>query len=182
MQSIDALRAGLAAALIALICACATVPPVQQAFTNGTDGVVVGGPLPCPGGVTAVGTGQAVQPMPGPTVRVLSWNLHKNEDPGWDDDLARFAAASDLLLIQEASLTAALQRALATAGYDWLLASSFTLNDHETGVLNAARVRPVSACVQRSFEPLLQLPKSAVITSYAVRGVEGTLAVEWIET
>jgi endonuclease/exonuclease/phosphatase (EEP) superfamily protein YafD len=108
---------------------------------------------------------------------VLSWNLHKNDDPGWVEDLARFAAASDLLLIQEAALTAALQRALATAGYDWLLASSFTLNDHETGVLNAARVRPVSACVQRTFEPLLQLPKSAVITRYAVRGVEGTLAV-----
>ena len=177
MQSSDALRAGLASTLVALTAACATVPPLQQAFANGTDGVAIGGPLPCSGRTTAVEAAQAVQPMPGPVVRVLSCNLHKNDDPGWDEDLARFAAASDLLLIQEAALTAALQRALATAGYDWLLASSFTLNDHETGVLNAARVRPVSACVQRTFEPLLQLPKSAVITRYAVRGVEGALAV-----
>jgi endonuclease/exonuclease/phosphatase (EEP) superfamily protein YafD len=108
---------------------------------------------------------------------VLSWNLHKNDDPGWEADLTRFAAASDLLLIQESALTAGLQRVLQDAGYDGLLGSSFMLNDHATGVLSAARVRPASACIQRSFEPLLRLPKSAVITRYEVKGVAQTLAV-----
>jgi endonuclease/exonuclease/phosphatase (EEP) superfamily protein YafD len=63
------------------------------------------------------------------------------------------------------------------AGLDWLLASAFMLNGSETGVLSAARVRPANACVQRLFEPLLELPKSAVIVRYAMQGVDGTLAV-----
>ena len=177
MPPTDILRAVLSATLIALCAACATVPPVQQAFVGGRDGIAVGSPLPCNGGATIANAGAAALPLPGPEFRVLSWNLHKNDDPGWDADLARFAAASDLLLIQEAALTASLQRVLQDAGYDWLLASAFMLHDHATGVLSAARVRPASACVQRCFEPLLRLPKSAVITRYEVQGVAPRLAV-----
>ncbi len=177
MQLTDIPRAAVAAALIALCTACATVPSVQQAFAVGREGGPAVGPLPCRGEATAMHAGTAADPLPGPTLRVLSWNVHKNDDPGWDADLARFAADSDLLLIQEAALSAGLQRVLAAAGYDGLLASSFKLNGHETGVLTAARVRPTSACVQRFFEPLLQLPKSTVITRYGLRGTAETLAV-----
>jgi endonuclease/exonuclease/phosphatase (EEP) superfamily protein YafD len=63
------------------------------------------------------------------------------------------------------------------AGYDGWLAGSFTLNGHETGVLSAARVAAASACVQRAFEPLLQLPKAAAITRYEIGGSDATLAV-----
>ena len=171
------LRAVLAAALIALSAACATVPPVQHAFAFGRDGVAAGSPRPCTGGATAVDAGAASEPLPGPTLRVLSWNLQKNGEPGWDADLARYAADTDLLLLQEAALTVGLQRVLVAAGYDGLLASSFELYGHETGVLNAARVRPASACVQRQFEPLLQVPKSAVIARYAMIGATEPLAV-----
>jgi endonuclease/exonuclease/phosphatase (EEP) superfamily protein YafD len=162
LPSTDILRAALSAALIALCAACATVPPVQLAFAVGRDGMAAGHPLPCNGGATTANVGTAALPLPGPELRVLSWNLHKNGDPGWEADLARFAAASDLLLIQEAALTAGLRRVLQDAGYDWLLADSFLLDGHATGVLSAGRVRPASACVQRRFEPLLRLPKSAV--------------------
>lgn len=173
----QSLRVVLVATLLALCTACATVPRVQQAFTAGRDGSAVGGALPCDGGATTAATGATALPLPGSEVRVLSWNLHKNADPGWDADLARFAAASDLLLIQEAALTAGLQQALRDAGYEWLLANSFLLRHHATGVLSAARVRPTSACVQRSFEPLLRLPKAAVITRYRMPEGSHTLAV-----
>jgi endonuclease/exonuclease/phosphatase (EEP) superfamily protein YafD len=173
----DVLRTALGAALIALCGACATVPTVQHAFVVGRDGRAVGNPLHCDGGATIASAGRATRPLPGPELRVLSWNLHKNDDPGWDADLTRFAAASDLLLIQEAALTTELQRVLHDAGYDWLLAGAFMRHDHAIGVLSAARVAPVSACVQRSFEPLLRLPKTAVITRYAVRGIAERLAV-----
>ena len=177
MKPTDVLRAVLAAALIALFAACATVPHVQQAFAAAATAWRLA--VRCPAPVERSPRLRAPTPgrCAGPELRVLSWNLHKNDDPGWDADLARFAAASDLLLIQEAALTAELLRVLQDAGYDWLLASSFVLNDHETGVLNAARVRPASACVQRFFEPLLQLPKSAVITRYEVKGTSQLLAV-----
>ena len=173
----DLVRAVLGAALIALCAACARVPSTQLAFALGPDGVAVGSPLPCSGEPTTANAGPVALPLPGPDFRVLSWNLHKNDDPGWEADLTRFAAASDLLLIQESALTAGLQRVLRDAGYDWLLASSFMLNDCATGVLSAARVRPTSACVQRSLEPLLRLPKSALITRYEVTGVAQQLAV-----
>jgi endonuclease/exonuclease/phosphatase (EEP) superfamily protein YafD len=171
------LLAILGAALLALCSACATVPAVQHAFTLGSDGSPIGRPLPCGGGAARADAGAIVLPLPGPDVRVLSWNLHKNGDPGWDADLARFAARSDLLLIQEAALTDRLRRVLRDGGYEWLLANAFTLNSHATGVLSAARARPTGACVQRSFEPLLRLPKAAAIARYEVHGVADRLAV-----
>lgn len=177
LESLAALRAILGTTLIALSSACTTVPTVQHAFAVGREGMAVGRPLPCTGEAATANAGTAALPLPGPDLRVLSWNLHKNDDPGWDTDLARFAAASDLLLIQEAALTSGLQRVLHDAGYDGLLASAFMLHAHATGVLTAARVRPTSACVQRTFEPLLHLPKTAMITRYAVQGVAQRLAV-----
>ena len=177
MSLIDARRIVLGATLIALCGACATVPTVQHGFTLGRDGIAVGSALPCNGGATIAQAGPTTLPLLGPEFRVLSWNLHKNDDPGWDTDLARFAAVSDLVLIQEAALTAGLQRVLHDAGYDWLLAGAFMLHDHAIGVLSAARVPPSSACVQRSFEPLLRLPKTAVIARYELRGVAEKLAV-----
>ena len=167
----------LGATLVALTASCASVPTVQHGFTPGRDGIAAGTALPCDGGARALTMPASSVRLPGPELRVLSWNLHKNGDRGWDADLARFAAASDLLLIQEATLTTGLQRALYEAGYDWLLANAFLLHDRATGVLNAARVRPASACVQRVFEPLLRLPKSAVITRYELTGTSHTLAV-----
>ena len=114
MHSADILRAVLSTALVALSAACATFPPVQQAYAFGRDGVAAGVPLPCTGGAGATAdAGTAAEPLPGPTLRLLSWNLHKNGDPGWEADLARLAADSDLLLIQEAALTGGLQRVLA---------------------------------------------------------------------
>lgn len=173
---LDALRILLAVALLALCTGCAIVPAVQQAFAVGRDGSVAGRSLQCTGEAPRIGSTEA-KPLPGPLVRVLSWNLQKGEQPGWEGDLARFAADVDLVLLQEALLTAELQRVFANAGFDWVLAGSFNLNGRETGVLSAARVRPASACTQRFFEPLLGLPKSALIARYALSGSEETLGV-----
>ena len=38
------------------------------------------------------------------TIRILTWNIHKQDDRGWQDDLQTFAADSDLLLLQETVL------------------------------------------------------------------------------
>lgn len=168
------MRAALVAALFAAAAGCATVPSVQQAFIVGTDGALVGSPRPCPAARPTV----EAAVLRGPELRVLSWNLHKATDPGWDADLARFAATSDLLLIQEAVLSADLQRVLAGAGFEWLLAGAFALDGREMGVLSAARVPAASACVQRTFEPLLQLPKATLIARYALgSGKDETLVV-----
>ncbi len=46
----------------------------------------------------------------------------------------------------------------------WTLASSFIYEDADIGVLTASRVVPVASCTQRSTEPLMRIPKSAVLT------------------
>ena len=46
-------------------------------------------------------------------ISFLSWNMHKGVDPGWQHDLAVFAHAHTLVLLQGASLGPELQSELA---------------------------------------------------------------------
>ena len=160
--------------LLALVGACVTFPDEERVLTADRDGRVMARDLPC-AAIAAPSAG--ARALDGGALRVLAWNLHKNDDPGWDTDLARFAAESDLLLIQEAALTPELRRVVETAGYRWLLASALRWNGHEMGVMTAARVEPARACTQRFQEPLLQVPKAAIIAYYPVGGRRDTLAV-----
>jgi len=152
------------------------VPPEQLAFAVSRN-EAAGAPLPCVVRVPAPREAPVGDALPATALRVVSWNIHKNGDQGWQADLSRLAVGSDLLLLQEASLTAELRTVLTSAGLDGLLASSFALNGHQTGVLSAARVHPTRGCVQRRFEPLIGLPKSALITRYRLDGAAEELAV-----
>lgn len=110
-------------------------------------------------------------------IRMLVWNIHKEEDRGWQVDLARLAQTNDILLLQEVTLQDSLQAVLRDAGLRWILASSFIYRENDVGVLTAARVAPVATCTQRAMEPIAQLPKSAVITWLPLAGTADTLAV-----
>lgn len=128
-----------------------------------------------------------LQPLPAPqdaagaldpqSIRLITWNIHKNGDPGWDDDLERFARAHDLVLLQEAHLNPPLRAVLGRSGHHFVLASAFMLDSFDTGVMTASGASPVGACVLRETEPLLQLPKSTVITRFALAGRDETLLV-----
>ena len=112
---------------------------------------------------------------PGPAldparIRVLTWNIHKEDDAGWDADLARFAEASDIVLLQEVTLIDPLTDILRKAGLQWVMASSFIYKDADIGVVTAARAPTVAHCTQRVTEPLLRLPKSSVVTWLPLRG------------
>jgi endonuclease/exonuclease/phosphatase (EEP) superfamily protein YafD len=110
-------------------------------------------------------------------IRLLTWNIHKEDDEGWAEDLLRFARASDVLLLQEVSLLDPIRELLQAAGLRWVMASSFMLETADVGVLTATRVIPVASCTQRFVEPLLRIPKSAVITWMRIAGSEQALAV-----
>ncbi len=110
-------------------------------------------------------------------IRVLTWNIHKQEDKGWQGDLAGFAHDADLLLLQELVLAPEIRRIIEGAGLRWSMASSFLDSDVDIGVLTAARVTPVATCTQRVVEPLLRIPKSSVITWFALPRAGKTLAV-----
>ena len=160
--------------LLVVVGACVTFPYEERVLAADRNGHIAARVLPCGAAVPSVA---GAETLDGKALRVLAWNLHKNDDPGWDTDLARFAAESDLLLIQEAALTPELRHVVETAGYRWLLASALRWNGREMGVMTAARVEPTVACTKRSEEPLLQVPKTAIIAYYQVGGRRDTLAV-----
>jgi endonuclease/exonuclease/phosphatase (EEP) superfamily protein YafD len=109
--------------------------------------------------------------------RLLTWNIHKQSDKGWQADLGRFAQQADIMLLQEIVLEPEIRQVIEGAGLQWAMASSFLHADIDIGVLTGARVSPVATCTQRIVEPLLRIPKSSVITWYALEGTGRTLAV-----
>jgi len=125
-------------------------------------------------GVAEVATDNALRPGP---LRMTTWNIHKQSDPGWQQDLATFAAASDVVLLQETALDPQLHAIVDDAGLGWVLASSFLYQDTDIGVLTATRLAPLASCTQRVVEPIIRIPKSAVITWLRIAGSAQTLAV-----
>ncbi len=108
---------------------------------------------------------------------MASWNIHKENDRGWDEELARLAHANDVVLLQEVSLQDSLQEILQSAGLQWILASSFMIDTADVGVLTATRVVPVAHCTQRAVEPIMRIPKSAVISWLPLTGNRQTLVI-----
>jgi endonuclease/exonuclease/phosphatase (EEP) superfamily protein YafD len=174
------LRRCLALALVPLAAACVTITENTRALIHEPEGIAVRS-LDCAAAAEAArsaGSGPrdaaAVDPR---AIRLLTWNIHKQDDDGWAADLARFAADHDIVLLQEVTLDAAIERVLQAADLTWVMASSFIYRDADIGVLTASRVVPVANCTQRVVEPLLRLPKSAVISWMRLAGTDATLAV-----
>jgi endonuclease/exonuclease/phosphatase (EEP) superfamily protein YafD len=170
------LRRGLVAAtVVAVLTGCVIVPDRQHALVLETGGVVAQRPMRCgdPPGPPSEHAG-ALDPR---LIRVASWNLHKEADAGWEGDLGRLAEQSDVLLIQEAEVSPQLRAVIERGRFSWLLSSAFEYRGLEYGVLTATRVPPLSACTLRAGEPLLRIPKAALITHYRLSGREATLAV-----
>jgi endonuclease/exonuclease/phosphatase (EEP) superfamily protein YafD len=68
------------------------------------------------------------------------------------------------MLLQETVLQPPLRDILDDSGLRWVMASSFLLGADDNGVLTATRIAPIASCVQRAVEPLIRIPKSAVIS------------------
>ena len=167
-------RLAVAAIALAALAGCATVSEKDSAWIE-TEGKAQLIALGCP-------PRQPLTATPGelPSDRelnVISWNIHRNADAGWEGDLARFASASDVVILQEATLTAALRAEFAKVGRVWTHADAWAFDGINSGVLTAAAAAPERACVQRAAEPLVSLPKSALIAWYRIRGRPEMLAV-----
>ena len=165
------------AATTPLVCACITLTAEPRALVLQPDGAIRALTLRCPSdGVHARAADRS--PVLDPqSIRLATWNIHKEQDPGWQDDLAALGRQSDIVLLQETTLQPPMREALRAAELHWVMASSFAYGNYDIGVLTAARVEPVESCTQRIVEPLLRLPKSAVISWFALAGSSKTLAV-----
>jgi len=173
-------RAVLIATLGATLAGCVTVTAEPRAILQRSDGTFKVQTLACGRNVSTAASSRddaSVRGLDPHAFRVLTWNIHKQGDDGWQQDLRDFAADSDVLLLQETVLEPSLTRMIDDAGMRWVMASSFLYADVDTGVLTASRIEPLASCTQRVVEPLLRLPKSAVVTWFPLRGQATTLAV-----
>ena len=177
-------RSAIAVAALALA-ACVVVPPQQQAFVSAAPEKFDQRNAVCgdPAAITAVdASGEGPAAFQPSRLRLASWNLHKQQDAGWREQLSRLAGESDVLLLQEAGLTAELREVLGRAGYNWLMASSFAYSSTEYGVMIAARVRPSYFCTGRSVEPVTGIPKSFLVARFRVDGRSAAIEIATVHS
>jgi endonuclease/exonuclease/phosphatase (EEP) superfamily protein YafD len=164
--------------LASAMSACITLTALPRAVVTSDNGRIDIRSLPC----VSVADDLAALPLSAPrldpaAIRLLTWNIHKEDDAGWQQDLARFTADSDIVLLQEASLGTSLLETLDHARMRFVMASSFLYADTDVGVLTAARIAPRASCTERTVEPWLRIPKSTVVSWFALWGTPRTLAV-----
>ena len=165
------------AAVAPLLISCFTLTVDPRALVPQPDGGIQALTLTCPLAEAALREGRVTRPLDPQSIRLVTWNIHKQGDAGWQKDLVALAGTNDLVLLQETSLQPELLDILHAADLRWVMASSFEYGGADLGVLTAFREAPLASCTQRVVEPLLRLPKSAVITWFALAGTPHTLAV-----
>jgi endonuclease/exonuclease/phosphatase (EEP) superfamily protein YafD len=167
-------------ALLPLLMSCFSITVDPRALLSSPDGTVRVRSLPCDARQSAVSDPNATtaaDALDSRAIRVLLWNINKEQDAAWERDLARFIEQSDIVLLQEATLRSSLRDMVERSRLRWIMASSFMFGAEDVGVLTAARVAPLEVCTLRALEPLIRLPKSAVIAWFRLTGSGRTLAV-----
>lgn len=165
-----------AAWMAVMLAGCAVIPDAPRMLSLQEDRIVAASTAPC--NVQPAAPPLAVpQALPSAPLRVISWNIHKAGDAGWQADLGRWAREHHLLLLQEAVLTDEVRGVLEGAGHRWHMAGAFAFNGVERGVMTAASAGALTACTVRTFEPVTIIPKSALVSRYRLAGSTLPLAV-----
>ncbi len=92
---------------------------------------------------------------------LITWNVHKGQDKGWQEDLERLSKQADFVLLQEATQHQNLST-FSTA----LFVSSFSFKDLLSGVKTFTKTQPEWYCGGEVAEPLIQIPKVASVMSF----------------
>jgi endonuclease/exonuclease/phosphatase (EEP) superfamily protein YafD len=108
---------------------------------------------------------------------LLSWNIQKEHQKGWQRDLVHLSQDTDILILQEAYLTEELKRVLNRKFYYWHLVNAFEYQELKTGVLTAATLAPDFTCPLRAAEPLIRVPKTILITRYPLSDSHRSLMI-----
>ncbi len=109
--------------------------------------------------------------------KVLNWNVLRGEKEEWKEDFNQLIKSKDILTIQEARLTDDMRELLKNGHYNWDISIAFKYWGAEVGVLTASRVEPYFTCTFRTKEPLISLPKTAMITLYHLSNTDKPLIV-----
>jgi len=110
-------------------------------------------------------------------ISFLNWNIYKGNGDRWQQDLSGFAENHDVMTIQEAVLDKALTGLLDEHDMNWEMSPAFRLKGAAAGVMTAATSDAVHSCGFKVSEPLIRVPKAALISYYAIIGSNENLLV-----
>lgn len=114
----------------------------------------------------------SVPQLTGSRFHLITWNVHKGQDKGWQEDLARLSNQADFVLLQEATQHQNLS-AFSTA----LFVSSFSFKDLLSGVKTFTKTQPEWYCGGGVAEPLIQIPKVASVMSFPLEKGDSLLLI-----
>ncbi|MEN8246270.1 MAG: endonuclease/exonuclease/phosphatase family protein [Thermodesulfobacteriota bacterium] len=106
-----------------------------------------------------------------------TWNIHKGKAEGWGADFQKISRSTDILILQEAYLSANFKNLLQQEDLQWDLAAAYAYQKIEAGVLTASKIAPNLTCSFMDKEPITRVPKSILITRYPISGKHGELLV-----
>jgi len=110
-------------------------------------------------------------------IAFLNWNIYKGNDEGWQHDLSAFSENHDVMTIQEATLSDDMTALLKAHDFNWTMNTAFYLNGTAAGVMNVASAVAVRSCGFKVNEPLIRIPKSALVSYYPINGSDEKLLV-----
>lgn len=99
-------------------------------------------------------------------VSLLVWNIFKQQRDNWAVELSLLSQKSQLVLLQEASLTSELKQFISESRFTAKSVRAFDAFETSTGVLNLSTSSPQSICAYIDVEPWITLPKSALLAYY----------------
>ncbi|OCG39198.1 hypothetical protein A9G28_10115 [Gilliamella sp. Fer1-1] len=108
---------------------------------------------------------------------VLVWNIFKQKKADCIDILKRHADKTKLILLQEAQTTLPLLNFISQHNKIADHVPAYCFNDIYAGVMTISDVLPASLFSFREREPLIRVPKSALITIYPINNSKKQLLV-----
>lgn len=130
--------------------------------------------------------GVAVKESLPASFQVLNWNVHKGKDRAFKEEYRRLASGCGLLLLQEVTSRPGvladggdMKTVLLEGGHEFHQAEVLAYQQGFAGVAtgSVARAREVRPMPSSADEPLVRLPKSALLTTYAIAGSRQRLLV-----
>lgn len=97
---------------------------------------------------------------------IVSWNIYKQQRPNWYSVLNQLVTNKHLILLQEAQTSPQLINFVVSQRLVADQVPAIIFPQHASGVMTLATSNPIYCCPLREKEPLLRLPKSALITVY----------------
>ncbi|MGL4826756.1 MAG: endonuclease/exonuclease/phosphatase family protein [Vibrionaceae bacterium] len=99
---------------------------------------------------------------------VSVWNIYKQNNAGWLEQLTKLQQSSALILLQEAKANQELFTFFKNKEWNTQQTHAFSVFKNIYGVLNASQYTPFKTCAYKEKEPYLRLPKSGIVSFYSL--------------